>query len=167
MKFEKNENPENILIVYTLLDEACHFKSDPKKSTLPVLDFYWLMNGSKYKRTHSLIKYNIRKKLQIDPQFKMTKISDSFPVMLNELSEINKDFKNSKLVVHAKKILEKCTVTATLENNKNDWDGFNIERIFSESKKTFIPPFRKILSIRIDGINPKNENRKSKTYVAK
>lgn len=167
LKFEKNENPENILIVYTELDKNCYLLADSQKSDLPVLDFYWLMNGTTFKKTHSLIKASIRRRLYVDPDFRLEKNQNSFPVVLNELATLNDNFKNARLIVKSEKKDNQCRVSAQLDSSNGEWKNYNIIKIYTETKKTFLPPFRKVISIQIEGLDSRTASSKVQTYSVK
>src|SRR5437868_10402489 len=94
-KVEKNENPENIMIVYTKLDANCHLQVDSSTAGNPVFDFYWLMNRQTYKPVNSLIKSSVKDRLRVAP----ANNSDTFMAQLNDLKEVDSDIRDPRLTV--------------------------------------------------------------------
>jgi hypothetical protein len=80
---KKSVHPRNEVVVYTRLDDACR---PVRKKGRPVLDYYWLMDGSRYKPVNPLIKRGIRKRLEV-----RSGLPDGFTVRLNELKEVEHD----------------------------------------------------------------------------
>lgn len=141
LSFEKNENPENVLVVYTKLDENCRFI---QKDAKPLIDFYWLMNGQRYKPTHALIKNAVRGRMKISEVDEQ-----SFRLRINELKELQTDLRQPHLNVRVVKKGAECTVAAYFRDQNEQL--IRVNSIFSESKKTFLPPFRKVLAVAIRG----------------
>ncbi|HVK60105.1 MAG TPA: hypothetical protein VM432_01095 [Bdellovibrionales bacterium] len=149
-RFEKSENPQNVIIPYTRLDSWCRFQeSDPLKT----VDFYWLNNGQTPKDAHRLIKSGIRKRLETKDE---SSSSVSFKI------KRGKDVKTDSLAaleftLEASKESGTCEVitTARLGQGKND-DLIYVEKVKAETKRTMLPPFRKLLSLTIEGKSVKD-----------
>ncbi len=165
--FEKNENPQNILVVYTKLDKDCHFQT-PTNSSQPFLDYYWLMNRQTFKPVHSLIKSGIQQRLQLTVPADFKKNKNSFAVKVNDLKKLNTDLKDISLNISSGKKGEDCDVAVKMKMDASHPEQeFQISRIYSESKKTLIPPFRKLTSLTLEGVNLKDGTKLSKKYSSK
>jgi hypothetical protein len=155
MTFEKNENPQNILVVYTKLDENCRFAV---KNGKPLIDFYWLMDGKRYKPTHPLIKDAVRKRLEI------TKAGPTeFELRVNDLKELNT--KADRMAVKVEKDKGGCRIAGYFPDEKNKL--IEVDSIYSESKKTLMPPFRKLLAVTIRGTAPDSGEAVQRRFTAR
>ena len=162
--FEKNENPENIMIVYTKLDASCHVVVDPARQAAPVFDMYWLMNGTGYKPVHNLIKSGVLDRLQVIPSK-----NDSFQIQINDLKELQTDVQDPKLSVVAEKNSNgACEVKSMFKLGASDKGAtMQVQTIYSEAAKTLMPPFRKLKSVTLKGVDAKTGEKISRTYKAK
>lgn len=159
--FEKNENPENILILYTKLDNNCQVMEE---AGAPVFDMYWMMNRQRYKPTNSLIKSGIKDRLQLQA----ANGANGFYVVLNDLKEVKSDLKDAKLSVIAEKHQGKCRLRSLFTLGPSDNNAtIQIQSIYSEATKTLVPPFRKLKSVTLNGINVLTGAKVSRTYPAK
>ena len=133
--FEKNIHPQNRLVVYTRLDKDCRVVRDSKKPHGPVLDYYWLMDGSRYKRVNSLIKRGIRKRLQVGAEPPKS-LGGSFSIRLNELDAVEHDLGAAPLLwVLAEKTAGGCAVEARMTLGASDTNAvIRLETIYSEAK---------------------------------
>lgn len=157
---EKNENPENILVLFTKLDANCHFKEE---SDAPVFDMYWLMNRSSYKPTHSLIKSGVKERLQLIPTS-----PDSFFVQINDLKEVNSDLTDRRMTVATDKVQGQCKVQSTLNLGPSDkYAKIQLNSIYSESVKVITPPFYKLKSVTLNGVDINTGAKVSRKYLAK
>lgn len=95
---EKNVNPQNVMVVYTKADASGRFLADPGDRTRPMIDFYWLMDGTKYKPVNVLIKSEIRKRF--DGEWNSGGQTTQFTVNINDLKEVNTDIKDPKMDVY-------------------------------------------------------------------
>jgi hypothetical protein len=95
---EKNVHPENLMVVYTKVDADGHFVPDPDRPSQPMLDFYWLMDGKKFKPVNPLIKSEIRKRLAIRPD--STDGPTRFAVNVNDLKEVACDIEQPKMDIY-------------------------------------------------------------------
>lgn len=162
--FEKNENPENIMIVYTKLDGACQVVIDPKNQASPVFDMYWLMNGANYKPVNGLIKSGVISRLQVVPG----KSQYTFQIQINDLKELQTDAKDPKLTVVSQKTPKgDCEVKSYFTLGASDKDAtMQVQTIYSEASKTFLPPFRKLRSVTLKGLDTQTGAKISRTYKA-
>lgn len=159
--FEKNENPQNILVLYTKLDNNCHVSED---AHIPVFDMYWLMDRLTYKPTNSLIKSGIKDRLQVIP----TNESEGFYIVINDLKEVNSDLKDPRLTVIADKQQGQCKVRSLFNLGPSDKNAtIQLTSIYSEATKTVVPPFRKLKSVTLNGINALTGAKISRKYLAK
>lgn len=157
---EKNENPGNILVLFTKLDNNCLLKNESGKT---VFDMYWLMNRSSYKPTHHLIKKGVYERLTLVPSNPQT-----FYVKVNDLKEVNADLQDPRLIVEVERFKGDCQVKALLTLGPSDkYTKIQLTSIYSEAKKTAMPPFRKLVSVTLKGINLKTGAKVSRTYLAK
>jgi len=163
--FEKNENPENIMIVYTKFDSSCQVVVDPSKQASPILDFYWLMNRTSFKPVHSLIKSGVRDRLQVIP----AKSQDSFQIQINDFKELQTDVDEAKLnVVSHRSSTGGCEANAFFTLGPQDKNAtMKVQTIYSDAAKTMIPPFRKLKSVTLTGVDSKTGQRLTRTYMAK
>jgi hypothetical protein len=157
---EKNENPGNILVLYTKLDGNCYIQTE---SRLPVFDMYWLMNRSSYKPTHALIKKGVRERLQVVPSN-----SQAFYVRVNDLKEVNSDLTDPRLIIEADKVNGTCKVRSWLTlGPSNKYAKIQLSSIYSEAVKTVVPPFRKLVSVTLIGVDVNTGAKVSRKYLAK
>ena len=133
--FEKNIHPQNQLVVYTRLDKECRVQRDPKKPHGPVLDYYWLMDGSRYKRVNALIKRGIRKRLQVGASPPKS-LEGSFSIRLNELDAVEHDLGSTPLLwVLAEKTADGCAAEARITLGPSDRNAvIRLDTIYSEAK---------------------------------
>jgi hypothetical protein len=131
---EKSVNPRNKLVAYTRLDEKCRVVRDPKQGGRPVFDFYWLMDGTRYKRVHPLIKRGIRKRLEVAASPPKSR-DGAFSVRLNELDAVEHDLGASPLFwIRAEKKGAGCSAEARITlgpSNKNA--VIRLDTIYSEA----------------------------------
>ena len=150
-KFEKNENPENILIGYTRLDSGCRFE---RQAGRPSFDLYWLLDGTRFKDPHRLIKKHVRKSFaHIDADVSKPGVSDVFEMRLIESKDMNTSLKEATIRVNASKGKGSCNVEtlASFRQPDGEMRTITLKTIRSETKKTWMPPFRKIISITLEG----------------
>lgn len=147
---EKNENPQNILVAYTRLDSKCHVVEDPATKK-PFLDYYWMMDREHYKPVHRLIKSGIRDRLEVQPVSTgggSIASSAAFSVRVNDLKELRQDLGTPLLSVETKTQGDGCDVEAYIVLGPSDQNRrLHLETIYTESKTSFLPPFRKVVSV--------------------
>ena len=163
--FEKNENPQNIMIVYTKLDGACQIVVDPNEQASPTFNMYWLMSSNAYKPVHSLIKSGVFDRLEVMP----AKTHDSFQIQINDLKELQTDVPDPKLNVVAQKSAKgACEVKSYFTLGPSDKNAtMQVQAIYSDASKTLLPPFRKLKSVTLRGLNSKTGEKISRTYKAR
>jgi hypothetical protein len=161
LTFEKNLNPQNILIVYTRADHACHLLTDPDNPHQPVIGFYWLMEHSHYKPVHSLIQNAVRERLVVEP-FKDQGPHTSFTLHLNDLKELDSDLPELKAEVSLRSVHGDCEVKTLVKD-----PALQLLTIYSEARTTWLPPFRKVVSITLKGLPPTGGPVVEKTFSAK
>lgn len=93
---EKSKNPQNILVVYTRADDQCRISPVVYGGKAYLFDFYWLMDGTRYKPTHPLIKKHARRRFVAQKQFENHK---GFNVRLADLKELAHDLPTDLLTV--------------------------------------------------------------------
>ncbi len=163
--FKKNENPENVMIVYTKVTSDCRIVSDADHR--PVFDFYWLMGGVDFKPVHPLIESGIRDRLQIQPG----SITDgnaaakTFSVEVEDLKEVSSDVESPELVVRSRRVNKGCAVDGSMRLGPSDGRlTLRLDEIDSQVEETVLPPFRRPVSITLKGINVKTGKAVSRTY---
>jgi hypothetical protein len=108
----KSHHPENIAVVYTKLDAHCRVIPDREHGFLPTLDFYWLLDETRYKPMAKLLKAGVRKRLQftnanwhkIDPT--------SFAVRTGDLSRVHHDLPSPTVQIKTERQGDACLGTA-------------------------------------------------------
>ena len=170
LTFEKNENPQNVLIVYTQVDKNCHFRGPGKSEASasgPFVDFYWLMDRKKYKPVNPMIKNGIRDRLAIE------KSSDdgaqSFTVKIADLADLKTDLKDPRMKIKAARGAKDgdCQVDAMVTLGSADHDRvLKLKTISTVSEKTLLPPFRRVKSVSLEGKDAKTGEVVRKTYTA-
>ena len=135
---EKSENPQNTMVIYTKLDQECRIQ---EKSGVPQFDFYWLMDGARYKPTNRLIQSAIRKRLRVE------KVADgrhpsAFKISTKKSEVFGPEVASSKLIVSSQKTTDGCKVSSIL-------DSMQVDTFNGVSRKTFKPPFRKLKSVTV------------------
>lgn len=134
---EKSVHPRNRLIAYTRLDGQCRVQRDPKDAGRALLDYYWLMDGSRYKRVHPLIKRGIRKRFQVWASPPKSR-DRAFSVRLSELSEVEHDLGPTPLFwVRAEKTPKGCVAEARITLGPSDKNAvLRLDAIYSEAALT-------------------------------
>ena len=94
---EKNVNPENKMVAYTKMDAKGRFLDVGNR---PVVDFYWLMDGKKYKPVNKKILKELHK--QFTWQWN-SKDRSTFVVEVNDLKKMKCDIKERRIDVSAAK----------------------------------------------------------------
>jgi hypothetical protein len=95
---EKSHHPENITIVYTKLDTHCRVLPDHEHGFLPTLDFYWLMDETRYKPMAGPLKAGARKRLQFIDTNGSQSNPASFSVRTDDLSVSDHRGSNSQAI---------------------------------------------------------------------
>ncbi len=163
---EKSENPQNTLTAYTVLETDCRVASDPKDPAKPILDFYWLMDRTQYKPVHPLIKSGIRDRLELVTT--AHRESRTFSIRISDLSELKTDLSAATVQVKASAKKSGCHVDAYLQLGPSDQSrNLKLTTIYTESAKTIIPPFRKVVSVTLKGFDAQTGAAIERKYSAK
>jgi hypothetical protein len=93
---EKSKNPQNILVVYTRADPQCRIEPVVHGSKAHLFDFYWLMDGTRHKPTHPLIKKYVRRRFVARKRFEDQK---GFKVRLADLKELVHDLPSDMITI--------------------------------------------------------------------
>jgi hypothetical protein len=160
--YEKNENPQNILVVFAKTNAQCQFQ---KMEDDVLFDFYWLMDRETYKPTNALIKRGIRERLQV----KSVK-ANSFDILLSDLSQVQTDLPEARLSVEAVQNPDGgCTdIKAFIKLGPSDGNArIQLESIYAEAAKTWNPLSRKLISITLKGTDIKTGQVITHKYTAR
>ena len=111
---EKSHHPENIAVVYTKLDTHCHVIPDREHGFLPTLDFYWLMDATRYKPMAGPLKAGARKRLQLIGANGSQGDPTAFAVRTDELSRVQHDLPSPTVQIKAERQGDACVATAFL-----------------------------------------------------
>ncbi len=166
-RFEKSENPQNVLVIYTRLDEHCQFITDQSNPQKPQFDFYWLMNRQNYKVVNFLIRNSIRERLMVSVPADFSERKNFFSVQVSDLREIAPSVQDSLIRVWARPMGSECDLKTSFDLAKDIHEArtIQLQKIYLESKYTYWPPFRKVLSIRVDGVNEKSGRFEQKIFM--
>jgi hypothetical protein len=111
---EKSHHPENIAVVYTKLDAHCHVIPDREHGSLPTLDFYWLMDATRYKPMAGALKAGTRKRLQLIGANGAPGDAAAFAVRTDELARVQHDLPSPTVQIKAERQGDACVATASL-----------------------------------------------------
>lgn len=164
-RFEKSENTQNILVIYSRLDEHCRFYTEGGNSEKPIFDFYWLMNQQNYKPVHRIIKSNIRHRLHVEVPNDFAVKRNYFSVRVTDLKTIAPSVQNNLISVLARRVDRECEVSASFSFEEKQ--KLKLQKIYLESRKTLWPPFRKVVSLRFEGTNEKTGLYEQKVFTEK
>ncbi len=162
--YEKNENPENILVVYGKTDSQGRIQPASREG---LFDFYWLMGRERYKPTHAMIKSGIRDRLQVLPSDNPT----AFDILLTDLKEVRTDLPSSRLHIQtdpdsaAKDGGIKLSAYLTLGPSDHN-ARIRLDSIYAEASKGLNPFSRKLLAITLKGVDVKTGQKVSRRYEA-
>ena len=109
---EKSHHPENITVVYTKLDTHCHVIPDREHGFLPTLDFYWLMDATRYKPMAELLKAGARKRLQFIDTNGSQGDPTAFVVRTDDLSRVQHDLPSPTVQIKAERQGDACVAIA-------------------------------------------------------
>ncbi len=130
---EKSKNPQNILVVYTQADPHCRIEPVVYGKKSYLFDFYWLMDGTRYKPTHPLIKKHARKRFVSEKQIGKRK---GFEVRLADLKELDHDLPSDIITITLHRVDEKgCAARVLLPLGPSaDNRTLDIESIYSKAR---------------------------------
>jgi len=109
---EKSHHPENITVVYTKLDTHCRVIPDREHGLLPTLDFYWLMDATRYKPMAELLKAGVRKRLQFLDIHGSQSDPTAFAVRTDDLSRVQHDLQSPTVQIKAERQGDVCVAIA-------------------------------------------------------
>ena len=105
---KKNLNRENVMVVYTKLDKNCRVVVDPTRGNQPMLGFYWLMGGKKYKKVSRLVENGMGPCAGIRDRISVVggergKLVNAFAVSATDLDRLSHDLKDNRLTIKAER----------------------------------------------------------------
>ena len=164
LTLEKNENPQNILVVFTKVDQNCHFSLVEKQ---PILSDYWLMNRERYKPVNALIQRGIAKRIKIVSEVPAD--AKEFQVRLSDFTELKHDLGTDPLItVRSEGSPGNCEAAAILQLGPSDQNrSILLEKLQANSTKRLLPPFRKLTSLTVAGVDIASGEKFSRTYNSK
>jgi hypothetical protein len=149
--FKKSVNPQNLLLVYTKVNPDCTFKQDPQAGHV-VFDFYWLMDGTRYKPVASAIKAEINKRLEALPSQNL----NSFSVAVRDLNQVVTDIPENKwkIDVTSAKVGRECVIKAFMNlgaSSKNV--RLQLKQIYSDASANIFTRSVTVRSLTLSGID--------------
>jgi len=131
---EKSHHPENITVVSTKLDQHCHVIPDRAHGFLPTLDFYWLMDTTRYKPMANPLKAGARKRLQFTDAPGRQGDPTAFAVRLGDLSRVQHDVPSPTVQITTARQGEACMATASLTlGPSNGHATITVESVFTQT----------------------------------
>lgn len=168
LTLEKNENPQNILVVFTKVDQNCRFQLEDKE---PILSDYWLMNRERYKPVNALIQRGIEKRIKIVTEIPegSKQLPREFQVRLSDFTELKHDLGSDPLItVRSDGAPGKCEAEAILRLGPSDQNrSILLEKLQANSSKKLLPPFRKLKSLTVAGVDLASGEKFSRTFHSK
>ena len=131
---EKNYHPNNIIVVYTKLDQHCRVLPDRAHGFMPTLDFYWLMDASRYKPMAEPLKEGVRQRLQLTDSHGLTTDSAVFSVRTNDLARVHHDLSSPTVQISTARHGETCVATASMTLGPSN--GHTTMKVESVSTRT-------------------------------
>jgi hypothetical protein len=132
---EKSHHPENITVVSTKLDQHCHVILDRAHGFLPTLDFYWLMDATRYKPMAGPLKAGARKRLQFTDAPGHQGAPTAFAVRLDDLSRVQHDLPSPTVQIKTARQGEACMATASLTLGlSNGHATITVESVFTQTE---------------------------------
>jgi len=130
---EKSKNPQNILVVFTHADQQCRIKPVQYGKNAYLFDFYWLMDGTRYKPTHPLIKKHASRRFVAKEP---TEDRKGFDVKLADLKELDHDLPSDIITITLHGASEgRCTARVLLPLGPSaDGRNLEIEAIYSKAR---------------------------------
>src|SRR5262252_319842 len=109
---EKSYHPENIAVVYTKLDTDCRVIPDREHGFLPTLDFYWLLDATRYKPMSELLKAGARRRFQFIDTHESQSHTTAFAVRTDDLSRVQHDLPSPTVQIKAARQGDACVAIA-------------------------------------------------------
>lgn len=130
---EKSKNPQNILVVYCVVNSQCEFERILDAGQNHLFDMYWLMDGTTYKRTHPIIKKLARKRFIAQ---NAADRGNRFDVLLADLKELVHDLPSDIIHVDAYRDGNgRCRVRARIQLGPSGGHRtLQIESIYSKTR---------------------------------
>ena len=151
---EKSKNPQNILVVYCVVNEQCEFERIPDAGHDHLFDMHWLMDGTTYKRTHPIIKKMARKRFVAQNAADHCKC---FDVRLADLKELVHDLPSD--IIHVGTFRDgsgRCRARARIQlGPSGGYRALQIESIYSKARTLMGIPIG-IHYIELRGIDVEN-----------
>ena len=110
----KSHHPENIAVVYTKLDTDCRVIPDREHGFLPTLDFYWLLDATRYKPMAGALKTGARKRLQFSNVHGSQGDQTAFVVRTDDLARLQHDLQSPTVQIKAERQGDACVATACM-----------------------------------------------------
>jgi hypothetical protein len=124
------------------------------------------MDRVRYKPVHRLIKAGIRDRLKI------VKVgggkSRAFEIRMTDLDELKQDLGVAELEVLASKKQSGCKVAASIKLGPSDGGKtLSLQSLYTESETSLLPPFRKVKSVTLSGVDLTDSQLVKRQYLAK
>ena len=132
---EKSYHPENVIVVYTKLDQDCHIVRDRKNDSFPTLDFYWLMNKTQFKAMAATLKVGVSKRLHFQDSERTESAATSFSVRVDDLAHVQHDMPNPTIDIIAGREADGCRANAFVTLGPSDGSALmHLETIATETE---------------------------------
>jgi hypothetical protein len=133
---EKSHHPGNITVVYTKLDKHCGVIPDRAHGGMPTLDFYWLMDATRYKPMAGPLKEGVRKRLQFTDAHGQQVDPTSFAVRIDDLSRVQHDVPSPTVQIKTARQGDACVATASLTlGPSNGHATIKVESVFTKTEE--------------------------------
>ena len=133
---EKSHHPENTTVVSTKLDTNCHVIPDREHGFLPTLDFYWLMDATRYKPMARPLKEGARKRLQFTDANWQQVDQTSFSVRTGDLSRVQHDLQSPTVQIKTARQGDACVATASMTlGPSNGYATIKVESVFTKTEE--------------------------------
>jgi hypothetical protein len=131
---EKSYHPQNIAVVYTKLDRTCHVMPDHAHGSVPTLDFYWLMDATRYKPMARALKESARQHLQFIDSQEHQGYLVSFTVRSDALARLHHDLQSPTVQIKTKRQGEACVATAYVTLGPSDGNvTIQVESVYART----------------------------------
>lgn len=144
-RLEKSENAQNVMVTFVKLNDKCQIVDQSENDKIFPLGFYWLLDRVRYKVVHPLIQRGIRKRLEL---VSMSADRRDMVLRINNLKELNQKVTSADIKVSTRKAGSDCSLDGILSVNG---EKMRLEKIYSETTTTIIPPFRKLKALTVTG----------------
>jgi hypothetical protein len=146
---EKSHHPENIAVVYTKLDTDCRVIPDREHGFLPTLDFYWLLDATRYKPMAGALKAGARKRLQFSNTNGAQGDPTAFVVRTDDLSRLQHDLQSPTVQIKAEHQGDACVATASMTlGPSNGHATIKIESVITKTEPiTLLKTMRAIVQL--------------------